>query len=48
MIEFFQRRQQVARAARESIEFPNQYAVDLMVSGCGHQCIELRAPLPAA
>jgi hypothetical protein len=48
MVEFFQRRQQMARAAREAIEFPDQHAVDLAVSGSRHQSIELGAALPAA
>src|SRR3954470_12216217 len=46
MVEFFQRRQQMARAARKAIEFPDQHAVDLAVSCNCHQCIKLRAALP--
>ena len=48
MIEFFKRRQQMPGAAREAIEFPDQHAIDFMVSGRRHQGIELRAALPAA
>ena len=43
MIEFFQGRQQMACAARETVEFPDQHAVDFSVSGCGHKTIQLRA-----
>ena len=48
MVEFFQRRQQMARAARKAIEFPDQHAVDLAVSGRRHQGAEVRATLPTA
>ena len=48
MVELLQRRQQMARAAREAIEFPDQHAVDLAVSGGRHQGIELRPALPPA
>ena len=48
MVEFLKRSQQVARAAREAVEFPDQDTIDLMVpSGC-HQGIEPRATLPPA
>ena len=48
MVEFFERRQQMARAAREAVEFPDQHAVDLAVSGRRHQGAELGAALPTA
>ena len=48
MIEFFKRHQQMSGAAREPIEFPDQHAIDFMISGRRHQGIELRAALPAA
>ena len=37
MIELFQRRQQMACAAREAVEFPDEDAVDLSVSCRRHQ-----------
>ena len=48
MVEFFQGHQQMARASREAIEFPDQHAVDLAVSGGRHQAVELGAALLAA
>ena len=48
MVEFFQGREQMARASREAIEFPDQHAVDLAVSGRRHQAVELGAALPTA
>jgi hypothetical protein len=48
VIEFFERRQQMACAACETVELPNQRAVDFMVSGYRHQGIELGTALSAA
>jgi hypothetical protein len=48
MVELFKRCQQVACAAREAVEFPDQHAVDLVFSDRRHQGIQLWAALPAA
>ena len=48
MVELFERHQQVARAAGEAVELPDQDAVELAPSRGGHQRGELRPALPAA
>jgi hypothetical protein len=48
VVEFFQRRQKVARAAGEAVELPHQHAVDLLVARGRHQGVKLRPALPAA
>ena len=40
MVKFFECSQQVARAARKAVEFPDQFAVDLMISDRRHQGVE--------
>jgi len=48
MVELFKRYQQVACAACKAVEFPDQHAVDLVVSDRRHQGVELRSALPTA
>ena len=48
MIEFLQRRQQMARAPGEAVELSNQNTVDLAVPGGRHQGVETRPPLAPA
>jgi len=48
VVELFKRYQQMACAARKAVEFPDQYAVELMASDRRHQGVELRAALPTA
>ena len=48
VVELLERRQQVARAAGEAVELPDQHAVDLAVPGGRHQRVELGPALPAA
>ncbi len=45
MVELLERGEQMARAAGEAVELPDQHAVDLAVAGGGHQRVELRPTL---
>jgi hypothetical protein len=48
MVELFERGEQMARAPREAIEFPDQHAVDRAAPGGDHQGVELGPTLPSA
>src|SRR5271165_1817502 len=48
MVELFQRHQQVTRAAGETVEFPDQHAVEVTTTGGRHQSVELGPTLAAA
>ena len=48
MVELFECGEQVARAAGEAIELPDQYAVDFTVPGDRRQGVELGPTFPAA
>ncbi|MEY9195240.1 hypothetical protein ABIA16_000356 [Sinorhizobium fredii] len=48
MVEFFERRQEMAGRAGEAVELPDQDTIKFAVAGAGHQGVELGAPFAAA